>query len=175
MSTTTKPRKPRAKSPLQADALQETWNAVMNARYGEDDTVGATLTATELGRASNPWRKLLSYLRETPTHPGRIEAEEMLKELGLIHVLGEFNSRTIGLEISAEINDDVRGHFFRTEDKNNLRDKPVPLALLAVNYPAWDHVRVLAANPKSMSWEETTRHLKDLGLTVTGNTVTYSN
>lgn len=167
---TSKPRKPRAKSPLRAFQLQVTWDNCINTRRGDGltlvDQIPSTLTSTELRSASNGWRKLLSYLNEPPETPQRIEAEQMLREMGLLYTSGEFNSRTFGLDIPADVDITARSALFAAEDKHKLRDKPIPLSLLGASDVTWDHIRVLAGNPESESWLVSDALLRALGLIV---------
>lgn len=84
----TKARKVRAKSPLNNQTLQWAWQALRSTKPDGDP-----LTATELGRSSNGWRKLLAYLHEPEGSPQRDEAESMLRKLRIIYAGGDFNSR----------------------------------------------------------------------------------
>ena len=130
---------------------------------------GDSLTATQLGRASNTWRKILTYLRSPSGTAERIEAENAIEQIGLEYEDGEFNSRTF-----YPANDD--NQWIKTPQSNGgyiLADLNVAvhegafnsgqcsMTLLAGNSPAW---KALIDDLKGSNPERAKSMLDKLGL-----------
>ena len=169
-----KARKPRAKSPLIVGHLQQTLGQLINQR-AKGDNESPVFTATELGRASKPWRKLLSYLREPITSPQHAEASAMLDELGIIHAVGDFNSRTL-MESDRSINGKslITEFLAASSMLGGSLETPIPLNTLARMGAEWAVAHILLAQGESENKDEVVSTMGNFNLTLGFGQITYN-
>ena len=169
-----KPRKPRAKSPLIVGHLQQTWGQLLDQRSGADSD-STVFTATELGRASKPWRKLLSYLREPINSPQYAEASAMLNELEIIHAVGDFNSRTLMERDRSTNGKRLIGEFLAASSVlGGSLETPIPLNTLARMGPEWAIAHIMLAQAESESRDELVTSMANFNLTLEFGQITYN-
>lgn len=89
-----KPTRNRRRAPINKDVASDTFSDLWDAAPDADTEEGKFLSATELSRASGTWRKINQYLNFPAGHPDRIEAESILRNIGVIYKNGRYNSRS---------------------------------------------------------------------------------
>lgn len=89
-----KQKRPRRLARIKINLVKQAFDNLVSYTMQNDELIQNGVSATALRVKCSNWRKLLNYLHEAPDTPQREEAEEILSELGLVYVDGNFNART---------------------------------------------------------------------------------